>query len=373
MTRIQRGWLMVLAGLPFAVFLNTNAPMWVCQYTWLGMGLIGLTGLWLAEGGHAPLISLPLGVWFVWAMGRLGWMLMRPIADQLSISPVMWPVFHLTFAILFLLVASATWTPEFLPILCRWIARSGVVVVGYSLLQWARLDQFYHPIDSTLPTIVGGVFGNPSLHGAHLSLLLPFFLLQTGWRWRSMSLVTLVLIFQTHSLAAWAATGIVLVWWTWQTERRAIIGLLVLGGIGLSYLLTHPADLDPSGRFSSWPAFWTMFRQQPILGFWTGFVLQNSLQITGGPLFNWRQVHNEYFQVLIEQGVLGAILLSWWLWETGQQMRRVSLSPLSVCFIGVLLAFAVNSLANFPAHLAVTASLGLTAYCGLRVLEHGAT
>lgn len=89
----------------------------------------------------------------------------------------------------------------------------------------------------------------------------------------------------------------------------------------------------------------------------------------GHPLSTWRHVHNEFFQVAIEYGVIGLIFIFWMIRDCIREVIRLPKTPLVVTLSAILLALGVNSLVNFPVHLWVTGSYALVAYCGLRVVE----
>jgi hypothetical protein len=271
---------------------------------------------------------------------------------------------HVWSAVLFYYAAVNTWTPRFVQILFIWLRRVLIVLMGYCLLQLVNLDQFYKQLDNQQSAdVLVGTVGNSSQLAAQLSFGLPILLEDERLRFRLASLLCVALILFTGSLAAYLGTAAVLLAWSFRYSKRLFgIGMIILAS-GIAYLCWHPALLDNNGRWEAWSAFYKFFKFKPILGFGPGFIYHNSNSMTAAsPIFQWRHVHNEYFQVAIELGVIGLGILLWMLKDAFGRVFRTR----QTFFLGlILLSFCLNSLLNFPAHIWQLSMFGLIAYCGL--------
>ena len=94
-----------------------------------------------------------------------------------------------------------------------------------------------------------------------------------------------------------------------------------------------------------------------------------TLPNAGHPLSTWRHVHNEFFQVAIEYGVIGLTCLLWMVKDCVRDALKLPKTPLVIALTGILLAALMNSQVNFIVHLWAVGSYVLVAYCGLRVIE----
>ena len=220
---------------------------------------------------------------------------------------------------------------------------------------------------------------NPTLFGMYLSLLLPIVLVRRGWGWLIASLSVMGMVVLTQSRGAMVAMAVSTTWVLWHRTRWMGLGLL---GLSLLVSLLSLGHLDwwgSSERVASLRAAVTTFLLQndhagyghhPITGYGPGFLfgfIQN-LGKGHGPLNDWHHLHNEWLQAWIEYGLIGVGFLLWGTWDIVQRVWRAQKTPLVIALTGILLAFTVNSLVQFPAHLWLTSSVGLLAYCGLYVV-----
>ena len=357
--------MLFLAGLPFAHFFNNELDIWHAQTWWVHGALVLLMGMWM-WGPSAPLPrNRPLACWFVWVS-----LMSLQVFTSILVVTKKYPLSlfvgwgHLLSILLMYCVATSLLDVDAFSRLWRWVARAGVVVMGYCVLQLLHLDQFYANIDNKIAEadLLVGTIGNPSHLGAYLALLLPVFLAQPGRRWKLAVGLDVLLLLLTKSRAGWIAASVSVLWWMWHTHRRWMPLVGVLLGIGGTIIVFNHGSINTSGRWAVWNAFYTLLQERPITGFGPGFVMDYSSTITSGFLHKWRHVHNEYLQLIVEQGIIGLGFVLWGIWDVLARLRRVEKTPLVILAGGVFLAFLVNAFVNFPAHLWLLGSLGLFAY-----------
>ena len=376
MTRGEVGWCIALAGLPFAYLLRgvlrLDLDVWHFQTAWMQVWIMGLFTMSLWQGKLAS-IPRPLILWLAWLLLHVWWVWNTNLVPNKAYPmPLLVPMTHII--ILLMAFLSLTWSGEGLQGILRTLRWLGVVVLGYCLLQMLNLDEFFKSLNWEKPSdeLVGPI-GNQTFLAAYLGILLPLYLFSTKY-WRMMAAICLGMI----GWLAWnyqSATGVLvavagLLWWTtWQYRWWAIAWVpLLLGGVWWS--ATHAPDLwVSSGRIAAWTEYWQMFQaNKPTTGLGLGAVRMLSEQIEKGPLLQWRHLHNEFYQVAVEQGMIGFGLMVATVVASVRQFFRLERTDLSLTLGGMWLAFLLTSLTLFPAHLWTLGSLGLVAYGGLYAL-----
>ena len=368
MTIREVGWTVFLVGLPFAHFLFRPLDLWHGQAIWSQGWILALFALSLGSDGRKISPNRPLAAFIAWIGLVSLWMWVHTMTTQkIYPVPMLQGLMHLVLLLLAYQAAVTTWTTEFIGLLTRRMVWVGVAVIGYGLLQLMNLDQFLNSLEGTKKDELVGTIGNPTHLSAQMSLLAPLLLLWCPW-----ALIGVLVIFSvTQSLGGQLACLVALAWWGWHQERKWLWvagGLSLLGGL---WVWLHPGLLNPHGRLKAWGIFYQMFQSRPITGLGPGSIMEFSRTITDGTNFfyGWRHVHNEFFQAAIEYGVIGLGLILWMCWDIGRTIHRLKKTPLVVALSGTLIAFGVNSLVNFPAHLWLLGSYALVAYCGLKVIE----
>lgn len=378
------GWGLFLAGLPFAHFLLPHTiQQWQTQTLWAQAWLVALFGFSLGQT-KSTLGNLPLGCWLVWIGLSVMWTwvsyLHKDAGHPVGLLP---PFLHFLCVVIFYLAATTYWTPELLSRLLTWLAYAGLILVCYGFLQLIHFDQFYKTIDSS-PDLLGrdvvlGTMGNPTHFGNHLALLLPIFLWQPQWPWKIVAVLATVLMIFTKSTSAvicgWA------VWMLWGFFETKWLGWTI-GATGLAVggavFLANRDWFNLSGRWEAWQAFWQHYlagdHKHQITGAGLGRVMLDSSQnYPGWPSAGsekWRHIHNGFFQILIEQGVIGLGVVLWGVVHAIHRWWRLPRTPMAKTLAGIGVAFLMLNQVNFIDHFWVLASLGLVAYCGVYVLSH---
>lgn len=365
------GWGLCLAGLPFAPFFCHRLDLWHIQTLWMQAWVIGFFGVYVFEGKSAK-CNLPLGLWVTYLLGTTLWTWTHLMMTQgIYPSTMLMGLMHLLVLLGFYLAATAAWTSALVNRLLRWMAWSGMICIIYSFFQWANLDPLFTNLDNKNTTlhvrdVVHGMTGNPTHYGAYLSLLIPVLLYRTGKGWVVAWGTALGLIVASHSATALVASVVVSLYCWWFRNRQVCLRIVVATVALMSvYVLTQHNALNAYGRFAAWKVFWALGLRHPWIGFGLGSIMDYSHLIKeGSPIYHWRHAHNEYLQIVVEQGRIGFILVT----AMGIAVVRKGLrlpQPLQATLLGVLLAFALNSCLNFAAHLWVLGCMPLMAYCAI--------
>ncbi len=147
------------------------------------------------------------------------------------------------------------------------------------------------------------------------------------------------------------------------------VGMALLGGLGL-YLFPGLAGF--SGRLVPWHDAWELIKFRPLSGFGMG-----SWWITGWEIGRmrketpWLQLHSDALQGLFQYGIVGMFFVAALALRVLGKVQFLYLfrERRMVPYIGGILVFGVNGLANFP--LRITPFGQIFAYCVFVVLAWG--
>ena len=372
----RAGWAIFLAGLPFSPFLFRGLDLWHMQTAWAQAWTFALFSLSLYRVQHIRIYeNKPFAAWILWTGF---WFLFTwyGFIAQSKVYPLgmLQGLFHCLVIVLFYMAFVRTWTFRTFETVLKAIAYSGLLILLYCVVQLLNLDQFFHSIDKMDHSdVMVGTIGNPSHLGTHLALLVPVFAYHKGRFWTIAALISGVLVVMSQSVGALLALCAGICWMIWFTSKKGSVVLFVIGITAFVWLLFFNKDyLNPHGRIEAWQYFWKIFSApsggKPVTGQGVGFIMEISKTVTSGPIFQWRHVHNEFFQLAIEQGLIGLGIMFWALFDVWKKVFGLNKSREVICLSTILIIFLVNCLVNFPAHLWVTGSFALMAYCGIYVL-----
>ena len=119
--------------------------------------------------------------------------------------------------------------------------------------------------------------------------------------------------------------------------------------------------INPQGRLEEWNRLLPLLHTNPITG--SGFGKIMSL----GEM--WKHAHCEYYQIAIEAGVMGLGIVIYGICKHFKVFTKLKTNKLAVCLASIFVAFSINSLTNFTAHLWLLSSLGMFSYAGLYVIK----
>jgi O-antigen ligase len=183
----------------------------------------------------------------------------------------------------------------------------------------------------------------------------------------------------SHTRAFRAALILILV-------STVFIGAVWMGGDALtsrlesvSSELAEEASLEGVGRKDIWSATWAMIKEHPLAGigfngYWAAIPLYHKANGESTP----QQAHNDYLELMASGGIIGALLVLWFLallvkdarrsFQSTDSFRRAVVVGACVGLFGV----AVHSMVDFGLHVTINALI-LTALVVCAVAETGAS
>jgi hypothetical protein len=139
---------------------------------------------------------------------------------------------------------------------------------------------------------------------------------------------------------------------------RAVVGAAIVCGVVAATLLVHheigvralaPSDQD---RSAEWSSAWHQWASAPF----TGVGADRALILHAADGSSAHFVHNEYFQVAADTGIVGLGLMAFVALSLAKSLRRVD--PLSSCAVAAVVCWAVGGAFDFDWHLPVVGLLG---------------
>ena len=238
-----------------------------------------------------------------------------------------------------------------------------IVQSVYVILQKFGIDQFFKhasaAIDGLYVTWPVDMWGNETLVSWCLAICSPYLLAFDKLRYKIAYGVCGFAIFCTGSSTGLAAYFLGFVLWMFFNRKRysriiaiSLITISLLGGfIGYRTGILNEY-FNPTHRFAVWKKSVEIWKERPITGYGLGSFRQ--IFHRAAPEFEpdglWAQAHNEYVQILFEQGIvgLGIILSLMWVALYSFWRKRKGLIPITSLFV-----FALISANGFPARTAM--------------------
>lgn len=246
-----------------------------------------------------------------------------------------------------------------------------VLLCVYCILQIFDLDQFMQHFATTetakYKDPLMGTIGNPTHLAGYLAMCLPIlYYIRNRFTTIAIFLVWVIIIL-TGSFSGLIGALAVTIFYNLHHRIRfkhegfmyVIISIFLLVAawrMGLANLVVN--YFNPSGRYEFWKSIYPLFKKHSIIG--GGFGLVRSLP--GG----WEHAHQEFYQLAIEMGVIGLSLAIWCILDCFKRFER---SKLHICLFSIFIAFLINCMINYPAHLYLTGVLGIFSYASLYAIQ----
>lgn len=234
--------------------------------------------------------------------------------------------------------------------ICKLIAYASLAQASYAFVQSFGFEPFLNlsNIDKAFIGEPIGTIGNPTMLGA-FCVLGALYWLTNGSRWKA--LVCCSMVFYTGSTMSVLALFMGGLYWLFRYRPKTAVGISLASAIPLflcSIYFPTVEFFSYTGRLGIWKKALTAWWDNPILGHgpgsWAGY-----LGIWGGDFahmgLNWNQVHNDWLQVLMEQGLVGSIVLL-----LGYGALLIRAHKLPVHYGAWIVALGVNCLGNFLMH-----------------------
>ena len=244
-----------------------------------------------------------------------------------------------------------------------------------SVLQFLGASQFFelfYPTDGFHNNPINGFIGNGTHLSGFLAMMIPVFL-YFGKREDYLCLVLMGVLLclsgtstNEPSISGWIVGGALISLWIAYIKNISVWYMLA-GVVGLVILVSFifPQFISVNGRTGFWSYYFPIIKKWFVTG--TGLGTMNGIyKESANP--NVRHLHMEYFQFILEIGIIGVVLglnLIKKFWEI-QVEDKLGLS-LKLIFIG----FCISACFNYPAHLWLVSTYAVFSYAAVMVLKRG--
>jgi O-antigen ligase len=350
--------------MPFSPFLFPQLDMWhgAGQYCQIGI-LILLAYSFFEKQKKVNVTNIPLALLTLYLGLNTAWFWQQGLLNDEYRFAIFQPLFNFICFLIFYRL-SFYLNRESIKRILTFLSYSICLYLFYTVIQVFNLDTFTKPynVDSTVPDIVGGMFGNSSHNASFLAICLPLFYLKENRFSILCALLTWVLLVKIGSVTGLLTAAVVTIFFTFFYRLPAYYySILILGAIAGCFARVNITD---AGRFKMWKALWTPIKKNFIFG--SGLGMMNNLGMTN-TFKGWRHSHNEFFQMLLSTGIVGLTAILYCIWEYFRTMFKDRLAVvLASCFLG----FLVTSLLLFPVHLWIIAMIAIMAYSWQFVLKN---
>jgi len=213
-----------------------------------------------------------------------------------------------------------------------------------------------------LPT--SGFLGNGSINGSFIAFSVPLVLKYTeDWRISqriSISSACILAVMLSNSSMAVGTLAVSLGIYAYFKVNKCAFCVIFIIIMIFGYIALGPNLLNDSNRFEYWAMFWDWWTRNANIWFGTGngsFLLLGRVaqDLSGDLRHGLLMAHNDPFQLLFEQGILGI------LWYTVMAFCAIKRALYFKRFhiVACLFGWFGASLGIYPGHYAITAFMGV--------------
>ena len=366
---------LLLCGISFAPLLLSKLDMWHAQGIFAQIVILIAFSWSFFEKPKFAVKNIPLGLLHLWIGLNTAYICYQAqVVGSYDIKHFFVYFNFLCVLILYQIIVQYLETSDIMDMMTmmRYVV---IATLLMCVLQRFDIAQFFKMfINDPNPPLFYHMHNNPVVgfigNGTHLSGFLastiPLFL-WNGKRedYLTLILMGIILFYTSTTLNDPAISGFIValaVWLYWiKREKYKLFATLGILGVGGYFLYGHIGNnlFSFNGRLGMWEYYWNLFiKGYPITGFGLG-----TLNIIYGqtPFAQARHLHLEYFQYLIELGVIGLILIfnfiNSFFHKKADDPFKTQLC-LKACFFG----FLISCLFNYPSHLWLPATWAVFFY-----------
>ena len=350
--------------LPWGSFFFRKVDIWHGQGHFFQMGvLILLCWSFFEKQKNMQSINKALGGFLLWTGLSTGYIWLELIAKTKNYPiTVFMPFFNILCVVLLYRICVQYLNKETIEKILKYFSYSIIALLVYSALQIFQLDEFYKALDTNNDLLVGTI-GNPAHLAGYLALCQPLFFKKGLRNVLALTLLWLIIL-HTAAISGIAVGVAVIIFWLLMKRRYAWIGLVIaICAVGVLIKAQNPQGFFGfSSRLPIWERAIVDLRQKAIFGrgfgSWSGMGYQ-----LGG---HWRHAHNDYLQIVFENGIVGLLLIWWVIFDYFRMFR----TDLTIRVASMFFGFCFLSLFTFNAHLWIISGAGLMAYAFMYVLRN---
>ena len=361
----------LLCGLPFSYLLFNQVDIWHANGHWFQLGILALIACSLIEKPrHVHTVNKPLAITTLWFGLLTAYYWYESIVKTKNYAILLFfPFFNfLCFVLFYKFSCEYLWEKEIKNIL-KLLSYSVLGVLFYCVLQVLKLDQFFTALDTRAVDELVGTIGNTAHLSGYLAICQPLFFKKSRFNILCLILLWVILLMCKSFSGIFTAICVILFWLFMTKQYKKIwFGLSGLGLVTIPLVINHTfftQFLSDSGRFKVWKIVFDVFKKRPITGYGLGIVNALKINISSS---TWRHLHQEYYQIAIETGIIGLVLVLWCIWEYFKLVNS-NRNELTLKLASIFFGFCVLALFTFNCHLWLLASMGMMGYSFIYALK----
>lgn len=357
--------------LPWSCFIFRTTDIWHATGQFVQVGILTLFCYsFFEKPKFVQPLNRSLGSFLLWSglVTAYNW-IKNFSANQHYPIVIFLPFFNLLCIVLiYKLIVEYTTIPCIEKIL-KWLKYSIIFLLFYCVLQYLRLDEFFAGINNSGDQLVGTIGNSMHLAGL-LAILQPLFFKKNLENILSLILIWLLII-ATGSATGLVAGLMVILFWLWFKNRKIAISILGLSSISLVVLhILNKSFFYNSQRFEVWKIAFGIIKDKFITGLGLGSVgaMRLSPRYPNSSNFYWQHLHNEYYQVVFELGLIGLGLVIWCLWDYFKIFNSFK-TDLTIKLASIFFGFCLINLVTFFGHLWITSVLAIFSYASIYIIN----
>ena len=369
--------LILLVGISFSPFLFIDHKVflpWHVQGMWAQV-LIMTAFSWsfFENPKYIPKRNIPLGLLHLWVGGSTAIICTKSQMAGVYNYWTLFPYFNfLCLMVLYTLITRYLSKQEIRTIL-RCLRYVVIATLGMCVLQYVGLSQFFRLFvkdhGQVHYNLVTGFIGNGTHLSGLLAMCIPLFLWKNTREDKLAILLTLLVLcvsgstIRDPSISGFIISIALIIY---MAKRRFAWSVLLLGSGILAgmYVYKHnPSFFSVSGRLDLWGAYLPILKEKFILGSGLGTVKVLS---TTSQFPKAHHLHLEYYQYLVELGLIGLILIGNVIIEF---IKKKPQGQTDKVLKAIVFGFLLSCLFNFPSHLWLPSIIAIFAYSSLLTQE----
>ncbi len=357
--------------LPFGSFFFKSVDIWHGQGQLVQVGILILFAYSFFERPkYVQPLNRPIGAFMGWAglVTSYWWITLFAKTQRYPLKLFM-PFFNLLCLVWLYKIIVEYSTKNCIEKILKCLKYAITLILVYCVVQYLKVDEFHKGIAGLKINHLVGIMGNSGHLAGLLAITQPLFFDKT--RENILSLILLWLIILVVGSASSLLVGLcVVLFWLFFKKRYVWFWSGVVTSVTLfTFIFIKFRDFFANNqRFEVWGKAFELLKGRIITGFGLGYFDALNIKLDGMNKYN--HLHNDWYQVVFELGLVGLVLALWIVWDYFDKFRK-NKTDLTIKLAGIFLGFCILCFFSFPAHLWVMSVLALFTYAGIYAINNG--
>lgn len=304
-----------------------------------------------------------LGAFLLWTglVTSYWWIKAFSLTNHYPVKTFM-PFFNLLCLVLFYKLIVEYLDGESIEKILKWLKYSVIALLVYCVLQYLHLDEFFNSIAGKQDELVG-TMGNTMHLAGLLALLQPLFFSKNREDILALCLLWLIILLTGSATGLVGGLAVILFWLFFRNRIMFIIFFVLSLSSCIALYVMKSNFFCNSSRFEIWQNAYELAKNHCITGL--GLGSWGASNINRGST-HWQHLHNDYFQIIFELGIIGLILVIWCIKDCFKNIE----GDLKLRLASIFFGFCLLSSVTFFAHLWIPATLAMFAYGSIYCLRN---